>query len=141
LNPPGTPTVLNWGAIAAGAGATLAIGFSGSALLRSWIGEQGFGIGTIQAFFFLLSLVADSVGGAVAGLMARQRGALHGALAMVGASAFGMLASLVMMSRQGSLEAMFNVGYLGQWLLYALVGLGVGTLAGMVAARVAAKAS
>jgi hypothetical protein len=138
---PAAPGTIDWTAVAAGAAASLAIGFSASFLMRPMYATGNLGYGTIVAITLLSSLVADGVGGAVAGFMARRRGALHGALAMVGASAFGLVASVVMMSRYGNLEGFMSVTYWLQWLAYAVLGLVVGTVAGLVAAKVAARSS
>jgi hypothetical protein len=136
---PAASPAIDWTAIAAGAAASLAIGFSASFLLRPMYLEAELGYGTIVAIGLVASLLADAVGGAVAGFMAKRRGALHGALAMVGASVFGIAASVVMMSRQGHLEAFASLSYWLQWLLFAVLGLAIGTLAGFVAAKVAEK--
>jgi hypothetical protein len=138
---PAAPTGIDWAAVAAGAAASLAIGFSASFLMRPMYAKGELGYGTIVAITLLTSLLADTVGGAVAGFMARRSGALHGALAMVGASAFGMVASVVMMSRYGNFDAYLSLSYWLQWLAYAVLGLIVGTVAGFVAAKVAAKSS
>jgi hypothetical protein len=131
---------LDWRAIAAGAGASLAIGFSASFLMRP-LYSSGIGYGTIQFLSIMVGLLADTLGGAVAGLLARRRGALHGALAMLLASAFGLVVTFVVVGRQGHFEALANVGFWAQWMLMALLGLGAGTLAGWIAARIAAKST
>ena len=138
MNTP-APAAIDWAAVAAGAAASLAIGFSASFLLRPLYTGGTMGYALVATLSFAVSMLADAIGGAVAGFMAKRRGALHGALAMVGASAFGVVASMVMMSRQGHLDAFWSLQYWLQWLLYAAVGLGVGTVAGLVAAKVAAK--
>jgi hypothetical protein len=138
MNAPAAAPGLNWAAIAAGAGASLAIGFSASYLLRPMY-SSGIGYGTAMFLSMVVGLLADALGGAVAGLVARQRGALHGALAMLLASAFGLVVTFVMVGRQGHMEALVNVGFWAQWLAMALLGLGAGTLAGWIAARIAAK--
>jgi hypothetical protein len=140
MNAPAAPSGLNWAAIAAGAGASLAIGFSASFLMRPMY-ASGLGYGTILFLSGLVGLLADALGGAVAGLVAKQRGALHGALAMLLASAFGLVVTFVMVGRQGHFEALANVGFWAQWLAMALLGLGAGTVAGWVAATIAAKQS
>jgi len=140
MNAPAAPSSLNWAAIAAGAGASLAIGFSASFLMRPMY-SSGIGYGTVMFLSMVVGLLADTLGGAVAGLVARRSGALHGALAMVLASAFGLVVTFVMVGRQGHLEALANVGFWAQWALMALLGLGAGTLAGWIAANIAAKSS
>jgi hypothetical protein len=140
MNAPAAAPGLNWAATAPGAGASLAIGFSASYLLRPMY-SSGIGYGTAMFLSMVVGLLADALGGAVAGLVARQRGALHGALAMLLASAFGLVVTFVMVGRQGHMEALANVGFWAQWLAMALLGLGAGTLAGWIAARIAAKST
>jgi hypothetical protein len=140
MNAPAASPNLNGAAIAAGAGASLAIGFSASFLMRPMY-SSGIGYGTAMFLSMVVGLLADALGGAVAGLVARQRGAVHGALAMVLASAFGLVVTFVMVGRQGHMEALANVGFWAQWLAMALLGLGAGTLAGWIAARIAAKST
>ena len=135
------PTALDWRAIVSGAGATLAIGIALGALLGMWMQDHPLGYGTVQALSIVVGLLADVVGGALAGVLAKRRGALHGAMAMVLASAFGLVASLVLMSRAGQLDVFLSLSYWMWWLLTALLGLGVGALAGLVAARIAAAKS
>jgi hypothetical protein len=130
---------LDWRAIAAGAAASIAIGLSVSFLMRTaFAGGMTLGYGTIIALTSFVGLLADAIGGATAGLIAKRRGAVHGALAMVLASAFGLVVSVVMMGRYGQLGMMTSIAYWAQWLGMALLGLGAGTLAGLVAARIAA---
>ena len=142
MNAPDAPIAIDWAAVAAGAAASLAIGFSASLLMRPLYADGSMGYALIATVSFVVAMLADGIGGAVAGFMAKRRGALHGALAMVGASAFGVLASVVMMSRRGGdMQAFLSLQYWLQWLFYALFGIGVGTLAGLVAAKIAAKQS
>ena len=132
---------LDWRAIAAGAGASLAIGFSASFLMRPLFGGNvALGYGTLAAINLLVSILADAVGGATAGALARRRGAVHGALAMVLAAACGFVVTLVMLGRQGHVASVGAAFWL-QWLAYAVLGLVVGTVAGLVAAKVAAAKS
>ena len=133
---------LDWRAIAAGAGASLAIGLSASFLMRSVLagGDVVLGFGTLVAINGVVSVIADLVGGATAGLLAKRRGALHGLLAMLLASACGLVISVVMMARYGAL-ASIGIAWWAQWLGLAIVGVAIGTFAGWVAARIAAAKS
>jgi hypothetical protein len=131
---------IDWAAVAAGAGASLAIGISASFLMRP-VYASDIAYGTALFLGGLAGVLADVLGGAGAGLVARRRGALHGALAMLLASAFGLVVTFVLVARQGGLGMIANVGFWAQWVLMAALGLGAGTLAGWIAARVAAKSS
>ena len=133
-------TTLDWRAIAAGAGASLAIGMSASFLMRAALGAGGIVLatGTVWALSGLVSALADVVGGATAGLMAKRRGALHGLLAMLLAAAFGLVVSIVMMARHSMTP---GLDYWLQWFGMAIVGVAIGTLAGWAAARIAAAKS
>jgi hypothetical protein len=101
-------------------------------------GNMDLAYGTILALNGLVSMVTDAIGGATAGLLAKRRGALHGLLAMVLASAFGLVVSVVMLARYHALSAMLGLGYWVQWLGMALLGLAIGSVAGLVAAKLAA---
>jgi hypothetical protein len=139
----GPAGTLDWRAIAAGAGASIAIGMSASFLMRSALsgGSVDLAYGTLLAINGLVSVIADVVGGATAGLLAKRRGALHGLLAMLLASAFGIVVSVVMLARVGQLALMAGVVYWLQWFGMALVGVAIGTFAGWIAARLAAAKS
>ncbi len=72
---------LDWRAIAAGAGASIAIGMSVSFLMQSAFSSGvSLGYGTIVALSGFAHLVADAVGGAVAGVndQPRRGGLGHG---------------------------------------------------------------
>ena len=137
---PAALPAIDWPAVAAGAAAAVAIGFAASMLMRP-LYAGGMGASLIAVIGMGISMLADACGGALAGLMAKRRGALHGALAMVGASLVGVLISLVMMARMGQMQLLLNLPYWLQWFLYAILGLIVGTVAGAIAAKVAAKPS
>jgi hypothetical protein len=131
---------LDWRAIAAGAGATLALGFSASYLMRPFYAGAGMQLayGTMIALSGLVALTTHVLGGAIAGLLAKRRGAVHGALAMLLASGLGFVVTVVMLARQGGLPAATNLLFWFQWLLMAVLCFGAGTVAGAIAARVAA---
>jgi hypothetical protein len=140
MNTPADDRGLDWRAIAAGAGATLALGFSVSYLMRplyAGIGMQ-LAYGTMIALSGLVALTTHVLGGAIAGLLAKRRGAVHGALAMLLASALGFVVTVVMLTRQGGLPAATNLVFWFQWLLMAVLCFGAGTVAGYIAARIAA---
>ena len=135
------PQGLDPRAIALGAGATLAIGLSSTFLVQSvLVGDTAPDVELWRLLSTVVGLVADAIGGATAGYIARRRGALHGVLASVLAGIGGLLVTAVMLGRQGHFEMLGNVAFVTQWLLWTAIGAGLAAIAGAFAARVAAVA-
>jgi hypothetical protein len=142
-SPVPSSSALDWRAIALGAGATLAVGMLAPYLLvQVWPRSTGEEIGWFWLvwLFPLLGLLADALGGALAGLLARRRGAVHGALASVLAFAGGMVISVARMVSGGAGEMLLSPLYWLKVIGWSALGIGVAALAGAIAARAAASA-
>ena len=140
---PAVPATLDWRAIAFGAGATLAVGMLGPYLLLQVLSK---GSGMIDdprwfALWPLIGLLADGVGGALAGLLARRRGATHGVIASALAFVGGLVVSIGRLVNDGHAQMLLSLGYWGQVIAWTVAGLGVAAVAGLVAARTAAAAT
>ena len=136
------PTKLNWEAIGAGAALNLVIGFGASRLMMLFgtptAGRQIF---LLVAVIHGLGLLGDIAGGAVAGGMARQRGALHGlvAHAITIALGFGFGLAWIATRHPESLIYLRSLAYWASFVPWSLLGLGVAAAAGEVAARMRAQ--
>ena len=142
MNAPGideapAPRGFDWRAIALGAGTSLAVGFAVSYLMRFVPVQEGAMQRVMFAVVFpLIGLVNDALGGAVAGFIARRRGAAHGALACVLASAASTAITLVRLLRM-DLGATSLSGWLTTLPFWLALGIGVGAGAGALAVRAA----
>jgi hypothetical protein len=132
---------LDWRAIAFGAAAILALGIATSLMLTPLLAKSGTFDTRWLALWPLVGLVADGLGGALAGLLARQRGALHGLLASALAFVGGMVMSIARMVYEGFSEMLLSPMYWVQVIGWSAAGLGVAALAGWLAARTVASES
>ena len=135
---------LDWRAIALGAGASLGIAYAANFLLMRAFAPATGAFTPDNVFWFslvapLLGLLADALGGALAGLLARRRGAMHGLLAAALASAGSLVVTLARFARYGGLMGAAGIGWALGYLFWTVVGLGVAAVAGMVAANLAAR--
>ena len=133
---------LDWRAILLGAAAILAVGIAAPLLLGQALSRGG---STPDPRWFalwpLMGLFADGLGGALAGLLARRRGAVHGALASVLAFGGGLVISIAQLVLRNAAAMLLSTAYWVQVLGWSALGVGVAALAGLVAARAAASAS
>jgi hypothetical protein len=137
------PAGLDWRAIALGAAGTLAVGMLAPYLLLQVLMRDS-GMVTDTRWFALwplIGLLADGLGGAIAGLLARRRGAMHGALASAVAAGGGMVISIGRLAFNGAVATLASPAYWVQVLAWTANGIGVAAVAGLVAARTAASAS
>lgn len=136
------PGAYDWRAIALGAAAILAVGIAAPLLLSQALSR---GDSTPDPRWFalwpLMGLFADGLGGALAGLLARRRGAVHGALASLLAFGGGIVISIVRLAMAGAAAMLLSPMYWVQVIGWSAVGVGVAAVAGLVAARTAAAAS
>lgn len=134
---------LNWEAIGAGAALNLVIGFGASRLMMLF-GTPSAGQQMILLMLVIrgLGLIGDMAGGAVAGGMARRRGALHGLIAHAISIVLGFAFGLAWMTTRHpeSLVYLRSVAYWASFVPWSLLGLGVAAAAGEVAARMRAGA-
>lgn len=133
---------LDWRAIGIGAAVVLAFALA----LRVVVTVFPLEAGTTWFTSYLigaraLGILVDLAGGAAAGWIARQRGTLHGAIAVL----LGRLAALVLgtivtaVQAQGEMSWLLTAGYwfsLLGWLLMATL---LGAIAGLMGARLAAR--
>lgn len=133
---------LDWRAIGIGAAVVLAFALA----LRVVVTVFPLEAGTTWFTSYLigaraLGILVDLAGGAAAGWIARQRGTLHGAIAVL----LGRLAALVLgtivtaVQAQGAMSWLLTAGYwfsLLGWLLMATL---LGAIAGLMGARLAAR--
>ena len=137
------PAALDWRAIAIGAATTLAVVMVAQYLLMQVL-STGAGTGIDPkwlALWPLVGLLGDALGGALAGLLARRRGALHGLLASALAFAGGMVVSTARLVHDGHAQMLLSLMYWVQVVAWSAIGLGVAAVAGLVAAKLAAAAT
>lgn len=126
---------MNWQAIGIGAVVGVMIGFAWSTALGAMIAANPSSYDSIKWIGYAVGIVNDLACGAVAGWIAKRRGAAHGALADVVAIVVGfVLGTVLNIARGGSFEYLSSGSYWGQWLVMVIPGIGLAAFAGWVAA-------
>jgi hypothetical protein len=133
---------LDWRAIGIGAAVVLAFALA----LRVVVTVFPLEAGTTWFTTYLigaraLGILVDLLGGAAAGWIARQRGTLHGAIAVL----LGRLAALVLgtivtaVQAQGEMSWLLTAGYWFSLLGWLLIATLLGAIAGLMGGRLAAR--
>ena len=132
---------IDWRAVGIG----VAVGLAGTLLLGMafrliQFDVERHGLWVIYAFSYGMGALVDIACGATAGALARRRGALHGLLAGLVAAFVSPLLGYVTMWVQGRGTAPVEFGpYLLAIAGGSLIGVVLATIAGAVAARIAAR--
>jgi hypothetical protein len=136
---------LDWRAIASGAAASLAVSLSVGLLASRYVLAHPPGEGGATRLLYLalplVGLVADALGGALAGLMAKRRGMVHGLLAALLASAGGLVVSISRLALHGALAPLLAPVFWLQMVLWIALGAFVAMAAGALAAGMTRAAS
>jgi hypothetical protein len=133
---------LDWRAALVGGGIAIALGIGVSWLAQAAIrGGMAPDSRMVYLAMAIAGLLVDAIGGAVAGAIARRQGALHGVVACALATFAGLAFTILMVQKAGVAPASLGATFWAQWVAQALLGFAAAAVAGLLAARIAARVS